>query len=307
VLPLRATLIVSGLLVAAQAATLTIWGPTAPGPVLSGAIQLALGLVCMLVALAAARRGGGTRYERRFLLLMAARSGVFAVAQLLATCYLLDASIQFTGSIADVLFHLEDVPLGIAFFLDPGGDADRFERPHPLDVAQVPIFWATLALYVKYLSSDAPVGVGLVATTDALVAGCFALRALTSRSTATSALFGRWTLAILLSTVNDAYSGFYDSDPGQPFELVWVLESMVWLVTAATWSPLRAAGLAGAYRSVRRTVHIVPLVVACFSLVLGLGLAQRRPALAGLLVGAALLCAALRILVRRQRNRTAQP
>jgi hypothetical protein len=302
---LRAALIVSALLVAAEAAVLSLLGPVPPGPITSGCIQLSMDVMSMVVAIVAARGGGGTLYERRFLSLVAARYALCAAGQGLATYYLLGTGTQFTGSLADVVFHIEDLPLGIAFFLDPGGGADRLERPNVLDVAQVVIFWITVAMYVKYLSSDAPVGVGLVAATDAVVAGCFCIRALTSRSAVASSLFGRWTLAILLSTVNDAYSGFYNSDPGQPFDLVWVLESLVWIVTAATWSPLRAAGPAGARRSLRRTLTFLPLLVACFSLVLALGLSQRRPRLAGALVVAAVLCSALRLLGRRLRARAA--
>jgi hypothetical protein len=298
---LRTTLVLTGLLIVAEAVVLTVWGPVTPGPLVSGCIQLSLGLLCMTVAIAAARRGGGNRYERRFLLLVAARLALFSVAQILATYYLLDASVPFTGSLSDVLFHLEDVPLGIAFILDPGGEADRHARLHLLDLAQVVIFWATMALYVRYLSSDAPVGVGLVAGTGSLVAGCFYLRALTSRSTVTSSLYGRWTLAILLSAVNDAYSGFYNSNPGQPFDLVWLLEMVVWILTVATWSPMRLEP-AVARRTVARTLSLLPLVVACFSLVLGLGLAQRRPALAGGLVAAAAICAALRLRGRLRRR-----
>src|SRR5262245_46262847 len=117
----------------AQVTVLAVWGPLAPGPVVSGVIQLSLGILCLVVATGASRAGGNA-FERRFLLLVAARYLIFALAQSLATYYLVDTRHEFTGSIADVLFHLEDVPLGIAFFLDPGTDTDRRERPRLLDL-----------------------------------------------------------------------------------------------------------------------------------------------------------------------------
>src|SRR6185295_8536164 len=131
---------------------------------------------------------------------------------------------------------------------------------------------------------DVPVGVALGAATNGLVAGCFYLRAMTSRSAIASTLFGRWTPAILLSTVNDAYSGFYNSNSGEAFDLIWTTESLVWIITAATWRPLAGQAETGVRRLVDRTVSLLPLVVACFSLVLSLGIAQRRMGMAAALV-----------------------
>jgi hypothetical protein len=297
---LRATVAIAAVLVLGELTTLIHWGPQSPGPLLSGSIQLLMGLLCLAVTIGAAR-GGGSLFERRFLWLVVARYVLCASAQALATSYLVNTRYPFTGSLADLLFHIEDLPLGIAFFLDDPGRGDRLQRPRVLDVALIGAFWVTVALYVRYLSSDAPLGVGLVAATDALVAGCFCLRALTSRSSVASAIFGRWTPAILLSTVNDAYSGFYNSDPGQPFDLVWVLESVVWILTAVTFVPWRAERDEVGRRAVDHAVEWLPVLVGCFSLVLALGLGQRRPGLALGVVLVVATASALRLWIRRGR------
>ena len=288
---------------AAHAAVLAVWGHDQPGPVISSFLQMAMGTVLLVSTVSAARNAGGT-FERRFLLLVAARYIIFMVAQGIATYHEREAGWVFEGSLPDVLFHLEDVPLGIAFFLDPGRGGDRPARPHPLDLFQILVFWAAMFLYVRYLSSDAPLGVGLGAGTAALVAGCYYLRSLTSRSSVASAMFGRWTAAIMLSSVNDAYSGYYNSVAGAAFDLVWSFENLVWIVTTATWRPMLVLQGTGPQRIADRTVYLLPVVVACFSLVLSLGLAQRQPGQAALLVAAALGCSVVRLVGRRRAART---
>jgi hypothetical protein len=274
---------------------------------MSSLVQLALGFVCLLVAFRASRTADRP-FERRFLSLVACRYMILVLAQALASYYEIVAhgKWEFEGSPADVLFHLEDVPLGIAFFLDPGPEGARTARLHPLDLAQIGIFWIAVALYARFLIVDVQVGVGLVAATDALVAGCFYLRAMTSRSGIASALFGRWTPVILLSTVNDAYSGFYNSNAGEPFDLIWSTETLVWILTAATWRALVLENGTSARRTVDRTVHLLPLVVACFSVVLSLGLAQERPAMGLGLIGGALGASAGRWLGRRRTERAVE-
>jgi hypothetical protein len=298
-LSLRSTILVSALLFLAHAVVLATWGHEKPGPVVSGFLQLGLGIVCMAAAVSASR--GATGFERRFLLLVGARYAIFTAAQAVATWYELHfyTGWTFEGSPADVLFHLEDLPLGVAFFLDPGPENTRLERPRVLDLLQIAVFWSAVVIYGRFLIVDVPVGVGLVATTDGLVAGCFYLRAMTSRSAIASALFGRWTPAILLSTVNDAYSGFYNSNGGEAFDLIWTTESLVWIITAATWRPMAGEAETGVRRVVDRTVSLLPLVVACFSVVLSLGIAQRRMGMAAALVLAAVVCSVGRLFGRR--------
>jgi hypothetical protein len=299
----RTTIAAAAAFLLGHGVVLAIWGHEPPGPVISSVLQMSMGILCVAATVSAARAAGGT-FERRFLLLVAARYVIFTVGQAIATYHERDVTWEFEGSLPDILFHLEDVPLGIAFFLDPGRDSDRLARPHPLDLAQIVLFWAAMFLYVRYLSSDAPLGVGLGAGTAALVAGCYYIRSLTSRSSVASAMFGRWTAAIMLSSVNDAYSGYYNSIAGAGFDLVWSFEMLVWIVTTATWRAMPLELGTGARRIADRTVYLLPVVVTCFSLVLSLGLAQRQPGLAALLVVAAVGCSAVRFLKRRRLAQT---
>ena len=295
----RNTIVAAGAFLLGHAVLLAIWGHDPPGPVYSGFLQIGMGILCVAATVSAARRAGGA-FERRFLLLVAARYLIFILGQALCTYHERDVAWVFEGSLSDIVFHLEDLPLGVAFFLDPGRDSHRLARPHLLDVAQILVFWAAIALYVRHFTSDAPMGVGLGAGTAALVAGCFYLRSLTSRSSLASAMFGRWTAAIMLSAVNNAYSGYYNSIAGAGFDLVWTFEMLVWIVTTATWRPMPVAQATGVRRTADRTVHLLPLVVACFSLVLSLGLAQQLPLIAALLGLAALGGAGIRFLGRQR-------
>src|SRR5687767_9680246 len=97
-----------------HAAILALWGHTPPGPVLSGVLQLGMGILLVASALNAARAARGT-FERRFLLLVAARYIIFLAAQGIATYHERDVAWVFEGSLPDILFHLEDVPLALAF------------------------------------------------------------------------------------------------------------------------------------------------------------------------------------------------
>lgn len=285
----RVIVALSLLLLFVQAVVLRELPGTGLGPVVSGLLQLGIGLLFVAAALHAARMEGASRFERRFMQLLAARYVIWSVAQALATYYEFSGRTDFEGSLAHILFRVEDVALGLALFLDPGR-SDRFERPHRLDLAQILVFWSAVYLYIRLLT---PEGQALFTTWDALVAASFYLRGMMSRSVAASALFCRWTPVLLLSSANHAYAGFYDSVAGRAFDLVWSVDMVLWIVTALTWSPARPPG--------DQTVRHLPLVVAFFSLVLSLGIAQRERAVAAALVAVTFAC----LVGRRLTSRTA--
>jgi hypothetical protein len=307
VLTPRALVTVSLLLLGVHAVLLMTFGDVPPGPVISSAMQLSIGAVCIVAVVNAALTRGAAAFERRFLWLVAIRYFIWAAAQALATHYERTGNEDFAGSPADVLFHLEDVPLGLAFFLDPGRDGERTSRARAFDLLHVVVFWIAVVCYIRHMTTGADVGVGLVAATNGLVAGCFYLRAMTSRSLMAAALFGRFTPAKLLSTANDGYGGFYASQAGSPFDLVWSLELVVWTITAATWRPARAADPLDPRPSSDRTVHLLPFIVSSFSLVLAAGLAQRQLALAGVIAAGAVGLSAATLLGRRSLQQRSTP
>src|SRR5687768_12384647 len=87
---------------ASHAVVLAIWGHQQPGPLLSSFLQLGMGILIVATTVSAARRAGGD-FERRFLLLVAARYVIFTIAQAIATYHERDVAWEFEGSIPDIL------------------------------------------------------------------------------------------------------------------------------------------------------------------------------------------------------------
>jgi hypothetical protein len=147
------------------------------------------------------------------------------------------------------------------------------------------VFLGAIVLYSFYSPTSPASGVGLLPSTDGLLAAGFYTRAMLTRSPLASALFGRWTPFILLSAINHAYAGHLSVIPetGEFFDLVWSAENIVWIVTAATWQSMRD-GEATDFILIDPSVRRLPLVVNCFSLAISLGVLWCKPAF-----GAALL------------------
>lgn len=297
----RIVLALAALLLGAQAVVLTLHGEHSLRPVLSNGFQLGIGLLFIVAAVDAARAPGATPFERRFMLLMGARYVIWAGGQGLATYYELVGRLDFEGSTAHLLFTIEDVALGVALCLDPGRSDRPLEPPlvaRLLEVALIVVFWSAVYLYIRLLGAE---GQGLFMTWDALVAASFYLRAMLSRSRAGHSLFGRWTPVLLLSSANHAYASHFGSEAGAAFDLVWSVDMLLWILTALTWEPARFGDWAGGRPAGDPTTRHLPLVVACFSLVLALGLLSRQPAVGLMLVGATALC----VLGRHRRPRAA--
>jgi hypothetical protein len=295
-------MIATAALLAAHAAALSWFGVRAPGPLLSNLIQLALGCLCIVASLWVSRGTG--RFERRFFQLAALRYVIWGVAQILGTYQESDGT-PFEGSLADILFHLEDVPLGIALLLDPGGQSEGFAKVRFRDLGQMLLFCVALYVYIRTNPTISEAGIGRVAITDGVVATAFYFRALLTKSALARSLFGRWTPAILLRTINDAYAGYQGSpQAGELFDLIWSIEIVIWILTAVTWRPPREGGDPGAAGDLKldRTVGLLPLVAFSFVLVLSIGIAQERPGLAALVFAASLACLDFRLLGQLRRG-----
>jgi hypothetical protein len=266
----KAALIAGALLMGLHVGVLLAFGVEGRGPMLSNLAQLLMGVVCIATLIEGTR--GRPPFERRFLVLVALRYVLWGTGQVLSLTD--DPDAVFEGSFADIVFHLEDLPLGVALFLDPGRD-DRLRWAPAVDLVQPALFWLATYLYWHYMPAEQGAGAGEVA--DAVVAGAFYFRAVTTRSHTARALFGRWTPAIVLSTVHDAYAGFFGMDvrTGHLFDLVWSGELMLWILTAASWDPLRTAD--GSQTAIDPTVRHLPLVLSCFTAVMAWGIAGRKP------------------------------
>jgi hypothetical protein len=280
-------------------AVLSRFGIDGPGPTLSNLTQLSMGLVCIAVLIQSSR--GRPPFERRFLRLVALRYVLWGTGQLLTLFD--DPDAVFEGSLSDIVFHLEDVPLGVALFLDPGRD-DRLRRAPAIDLVQPALFWLATNLYWHYMPSELGAGAGEVA--DAVVAGAFYFRAVTTRSHTARALFGRWTPAVVLSTVHDAYAVFFGMDvrTGHLFDLVWSGELMLWILTAASWAPPRMTD--GSQTAVDPSVRHLPLVMSCFTGVMAWGIAGRKPGLGAAVFAATAACSAVHLVQGRRRRRAGE-
>src|ERR1700719_3827487 len=130
-------------ILAGQAIVIATVGHRTPGPVLSEATQLALGLICILACTAAFRRSSGiARYAWR---LLAVTFVVWSVAQVFGV-YLDISGGHSLDSLDDILFFLSVIPFGLLAFLDPDGEPNHFDRLHILDFVQVCIFWVSIFL-----------------------------------------------------------------------------------------------------------------------------------------------------------------
>jgi hypothetical protein len=296
----RVVLIFAAALLGAQAVVLSMHGARPPGPALSNGLQLGIGLLFIVAALDAARAETATRFERRFMQLMAARYVLWSGGQALATYYEIVGKLDFAGSPAHLLFTVEDVALGVALCLDTG-HPDRSERPRAHELILIALFWTAVYLYIRFLGSESD---PLYVTWDALVAASFYLRAMLSRSQVGRTMFGRWVPVLLLSSANHAFASHHDSVAGAPFDLIWSADMILWILTALTWAPIRMGEWGNTGPLGDPTVRHLPMVVACFSLVLALGIAQRRPLAAALLVVATAVCLLAGHLARRRQIST---
>ncbi|HXI58162.1 MAG TPA: hypothetical protein VNO55_18980 [Polyangia bacterium] len=300
----RLVVIVTAVLFAAHAAVLTTLGTAGRGPLASNSLQLALGIVCVMAPLVAARGSVGFGFEQRFLYLMAARYLIWTVAQGLSIA-VPEGDAPYQESMANVLFHLEDLPMGVALLLDvPVHDADRPAPVRLVELGQMAVFLGAVVLYAVYSPTSPASGVGLLPSTDAIIASGFYARALLSRSPVAGALFGRFTPFILLSAINHSYAGHLAVIPetGDLFDLVWSVENVVWILTAVTWGDMNkdrrahdgiddGVGFPLADVSVRR----LPLVAACFSVAMSLGVVSCQRPLGVALLIAAVTCTAVSV------------
>jgi len=198
----KLVVIVTAVLFAAHAVVLTTLGTGGRGPLLSNSLQLALGIICVIAPLVAARGGAaGLAFGRRFLYLMSGRYLIWAAAQGLSII-VPENDAPYQESVANVLFHLEDLPMGVALLLDVPVDADRATQVRIGDLGQMAVFLGAVVLYSIYSPTSPASGVGLLPSTDAIIATGFYARALLTRSPVAGALFGRFTPFILLSAIN---------------------------------------------------------------------------------------------------------
>lgn len=299
----------AGLLLMAHVAVVVFWGTTFPGPVLSDAIQLAIGFLVLYYTIEASNRSEGL--ARSFWRLTAAAYVVWFIAQSLGVCNDFVASAQLAW-VMNLLFCFWFVPLAMAMFLDPDHEAGRLDTIVVLDFVQAVLICVAGYLYFFYLpQSDslgemahsvwAPYFVGY-----SLVAGAFVLRSFVTRSRDARALFGRMGAAIVLSGCVDAlyyYGPGRNLHSGAWFDLLWSALLIVPLFLAITWKQAEAPPVAHELpvREKRIYTELFYLLYPVLVLFMCVRIARDRLGLAAVVVLLSFLCSSTRQLITQHR------
>ncbi len=299
-----------------QIAVVFHFGGTTVGGLLGNLIQLLLGLLCVLSAVQAFRRSGGT--GRDYWRWLATAFTIWVVAQGFGT-YLDASPLAFNAKFQnfdDFLFFCSLLPFGMMLFLDADRESGRFDRLHLLDFLQVCAFWGSAYLFFpRGYTEQTAVGWGKFGWTpslliDGVLATSFLLRAILTKSAVDRAFFSRMAPFIACSGLADSYASYAPNQVaggGLWFDLVWSGLLAIPLLIAATW---RQAGSAPADPPARAHNVVVqqffPLLFPFFSLLLLAQVARTRTALAS---GVMILCFAgvgARVLIIQHRLAQAQ-
>lgn len=299
----------SCILLGGQLVLLATLGHRAPGPFLSDAIQLALGLICILACTAAFRRSDGiARYAWR---LLTVTFVVWSVAQVLGV-YLDISGDHSLDSLDDILFFLSVIPFGLLAFLDPDGEPNHFDRLHIFDFVQVCIFWLSIFLCFspRMWSPAAAFRIGHFTWSrnisfDGLLVVTFVLRALLMKSGAVRSLFARMALFLLLSGLADSYalSPGQDLQPGGWFDLIWSALLAIPILIAATWKGADEGDSGGSPPSQTMLVNqVLPLLYPMGSFLLLIHVHGAYPALSIVIFTLTFVTFAARAMVIQQRQ-----
>ena len=297
----------AGMLLIVHAAVIASLGTRPPGPLLSNLIQLTLGVLCVAASFQASLRSGSL--GRYFWRLMTVTFLVWVVAQLLAatTEFRADSALAPLG---DILFVFSTVPLGMALFLDPDHEPNRFDRIHILDFLQAILFWS--AVYVYFSGPPSPNELADSAwkrgfVYDSVLTGSFLVRAVLTKSSVVRAMFGRMLLFLVLSSAADAYMNYPGRDlrAGQWFDLIWSVLLAIPLVIAATWNRAEAPSVedGGAPTRAHNIVmqQLFPLLYPTLILVMLAGIAPGHPMWVPVIGLASFACFSARLLVTQHR------
>jgi len=276
----------AAILLAAEVVVIATLGRRPAGVVISNLIQVTLGVLCIVASWRASRRSGslGSYFWR----LITLTFFVWVAGQYLGFCSESLPGGSSLAPVSDLLFVFSTVPFGMALFLDPDHEPNRFDRLHILDFIQAILFWSAVYLFFRPLPGghapvDAPWKRNLVF--DAVLTAGFLLRTVLTRSTVVRALFGRMLIFLCFSTLGDAYANYPGRDfrTGDWFDVYWSgLVAMAMLI-AGTWNKSETDGPEpGAATRVHNIVvqELFPLLYPSLILVissLALGYTPGRP------------------------------
>jgi PAS domain S-box-containing protein len=309
--PNRGAIWVALFLLALDAIDIAIWGEHGAGPLISGIIQLSMGLVVTFASFQAAQRSGS--FGRAFWRLIGAGVMLWCVGQVLAT-YI--GNIRHLPSLSfpviNLFLYSWPAPLLMCLFLDPSAEVERLDLERFFDFAQVVLAFVLLDVY---LSDLPPNGTDfgawhLAAITDGLIAAGFLVRGLFSDVHEIRNLFLQFSLFRMVALLTDTWFLVFSpaARRGTWFDLIWCATWLIPLAAAASWkgSVVPVSSKASEWRERQLQVaQILPLLVPVLVLLMALQVAKKRLAMAGTAMLLSLAISYCRlILVQRERRRS---
>jgi len=277
-------------------------------PLLSDAIQLAMGGLLLCELTLARKRSEGM--ARAFWQLTLSAYVCLAVAQALGVYNDLGHATAISW-VTNLLFCFWFAPLAMALVLDPEHETGHVDTLIVLDFVQGILVCITAYVYFFYLpkSESGELAHGVWAPYFAgygLVALAFVLRAIVTRSRDVRVLFGSMGVFLALSGGVDAlyyYGPGQGLKTGQWFDLLWSMLLLIPMGIAHFWKQAEAPGLSleSKPREKRIYVELFYLVYPLAVLFMSLRIAREHEWLAALAVGLSFICSSARLLVTQNR------
>jgi len=300
----RYLLYIAVALLAVHAAVLEWRGDAWPGPILSDAVQLLMGIVVFCACLQAMRRS--LVFGRLFWKLAATALLLWCVGQALGTYYgsYLNLPTKNLWHV-DIFYVAWPAPLVMCLFLDIEEEQEGTDWRRLLDFGQVAIVFVLIYFYFSTLSTQGTSGSGyrLSLATDGLVAAAFFARAFSLRDDSAKKLFlgiGAFRAVALLTDLYFAV-GLPEQANGAWFDLVWSVPWLIPLVTAANWTELPTPKPHVSQKTlVRRRLlltHVLPLIFPVLVVVMAANIAPTQLKIAALAVLLSLATSYARLLL----------
>jgi len=298
-------------LLALHALDIAVWGEHGAGPLISGLIQLSMGVLVAFSSFWAAQRS--CSFGRAFWRLVGTGVVLWCIGQILAT-YIGDILHipSLSVPIINIFLYSWPAPLLMCLFLDPGADVELLDWERFFDFAQVVLAFVLLDVYLSNLPQEGTdLGAWhMNAIADGLIATGFFVRSVSSDIPKVKRLFRQFGLFRFVALLTDAW--FLLVSPtarrGTWFDLVWSSTWLIPLVAAATWdgTELPASTRSSEWRERQlRLTQVLPLIVPVLVLLMALQVAKNRLAMAGTAMLLSLGISYCRlILVQRERRRS---
>ena len=298
-------------LLALHAIDIAVLGEHGAGPLVSGIIQLSMGLLVTFASFRAAQRSDS--FGRVFWRLFGTGLILWCVGQFLAT-YIGDILHHPSLSVPaiNVFLYSWQAPLLMCLFLDPSSETEHLDWERFFDFAQVVLAFVLLDVYLSNLPLEGTdLGAWhLNAIADGLIATAFLIRGFSSDVPQVRRLFLQFGLFRLIALLTDSW--FLIASPtarrGTWFDLVWSSTWLIPLIAAATWNGKKLPVSSKTSEWRERQLHvaqILPLIVPVLVLLMALQVAKNRLAMAGTAMLLSLGISYCRlILVQRERRKS---